>query len=178
MREIEKELDKNGLLKLKGKKGEVIKLWYEVGVKLKFTEGLKLSAEDKKLLWRALYDHAGKLAPGPISDRAKKTPERSHFSYCFKVAQFPWNFVKSAGDWSAWTEFFDSEIIRNDKRILEWLSEKQNKEFNNISSLRDWIRPLAKSIRNELKGKDTSVYSDEELKTKLEIAFSKAFKQS
>ncbi len=171
LREIEHEMKNCELLSLKGKKGEVLKLWYEVGKRLDFVDDTSLIAPgDRDFIWRALYDHAGKLAPGPLSERAKRDPSTSHFSYCYRLSKFPWEFVKMAGDWTSWSEFFDRSETKNDHRIIEWLGEKA-KECD-VRSRQNWLRPLTKTIHIEFADKDTTVFPKEELFNKLEKIFS------
>ncbi|TRZ93948.1 MAG: hypothetical protein D4R82_04360 [Dehalococcoidia bacterium] len=156
MREIEEEMKTMGLLKLKGKKGEVIKLWYEMGKRLEFIMDTSIvPAEDREFVWRALYDHAGSLAPGRITKRAERDPETSHFSYCYKLSRFPWEFVDSAGDWTSWSEFFDRKETKNDPRIIEWLGKKAKE--SNVSGRQNWLRPLTKAIHEEYDKYDTRI---------------------
>ena len=165
MTEILKEIKSLNIITLKNKPG-VIKLWYEVGIRLSFIEDTKIiPAEDRKYVWRALYDHTKELRPGEINVRAEKRPENSHFAYCYYLSKYPWNFVKYAGNWTAWVEFFDSEVIRNDKRIIEWLGSQQ--QFAN-SSLQDWLRKLTREVRREFKNIDTRIFSEEYLNERLE----------
>ena len=167
MNEIKNDMENAGYLSLKGKKGKVIKLWYETGKRLGFVlDTSVIPAEDREYVWRALYDHAGELAPGPISERARRNPETSHFSYCYKMAQFPWEFVESAGDWTSWSEFFDRSETKNDPRIIEWLGNKA-KEINK-AGMQNWLRPLTKAIHKEFEKKDTTVFSEQELSQRLE----------
>jgi len=171
MREIEDEMKSSGLLKLKGKKGEVIKLWYEIGRRLDFVlDTSMVAAEDREFTWRAIYDYAGELAPGPLTERVKRDPETSHFSYCYKLSTFHWEFVKMAGDWTSWSEFFDRKETKNDPRIIDWLGEKAKK--NNVSARQHWLRPLTKAIHKEFENKDTTVFSAEELYKRLDEIFS------
>jgi len=162
IKEIEKEVRSIGLLKLKGKKGEVIKLWYEVGKQLEFVMDTSIvPAEDREFMWRALYDHAGSLAPGPVTKRAEREPETSHFSYCYMLSRFPWEFVVMAGDWTSWSEFFDRKETKKDRRIIEWLGKKA--EESSFKSRQNWLRPLTKAIHKQFEKKDTTVFSNEEL---------------
>lgn len=162
MKEIEKDLENSGCLALKGKKGKVLKLWHELGKRLGFIMDTSIvPAEDREFVWRAIYDHAGELAPGPISKRVLRNPETSHFSYCYKLARFPWEFVESAGDWTSWSEFFDRSETKNDARIINWLGTKA-KEIKK-TGWQNWLRPLTKKIHNEFEKKDTTVFSDDEL---------------
>ena len=90
LEEIEKEMKGSGLLNLKRKRGNVLSLWYELGKRLEFVMDTSIvAAEDREFVWRALYDHAGLLAPGPITKRAERDPETSHFSYCYMLSRFP-----------------------------------------------------------------------------------------
>jgi hypothetical protein len=168
MRDIEEHVKKAGLL---GSKKEKLRLWYEVGKRLSFVMDASIvPAEDRKYVWRALYDHAGPLAPGPLGVRAAERPETSHFKYCWRLAQYPWEFAESAGNWGAWIAFFDSLVIRNDERIIDWLKTKQKYATGNKQ---DWLRDLNREIRREFKGRDTSVFSDQELDDRLENIFAK-----
>lgn len=170
MKKIEQEMKNNSLLSLKGKRGKVHKLWYEVGKRLDFVLDTSIvAAEDREFVWRALYDHAEKLAPGPLSERAKRDPETSHFSYCYKLSRFPWEFVDMAGDWTSWSEFFDRKETKNDQRIIEWLGNKAIAD--NVTSRQNWLRPLTKAIHREFDKRDTTLFSAEELSTKLDNIF-------
>jgi len=170
MKAIKNEIQKCGLLSLKGKKGKVLKLWYQVGNRLKFVMDTSvIAAEDREFVWRAIYDHAEELAPGLITKRAMRSPETSHFSYCYRLSTFPWEFVEFAGDWTSWSEFFDRSETKKDRRIIEWLGEKA-KKFN-IKSRQNWLRPLTKAIHTELGKKDTTVFTKSEMYERLESIF-------
>jgi hypothetical protein len=169
--EIEEEMKSTGLLKLKGKKGEVVKLWYEVGERLDFViDTSVVAAEDREYVWRAIYDHAGELAPGPLTERVRRDPETSHFSYCCKLSRFPWEFVDMAGDWTSWSEFFDRKETKNDSRIIEWLGKKAKE--SNVSGRQNWLRPLTKAIHKRFEKKDTTFFPTRELHKLLDEVFS------
>ncbi len=170
MKQIEQEMRDTGLIDLKGQRGRVHKLWYELGKRLGFVmDTSKVAAEDREFVWRALYDHAGSLAPGPITKRAERDPETSHFSYCYMLSKFPWEFVETAGDWTSWSEFLDRKETKNDQRIIEWLGKKAKE--SNFKSRQNWLRPLTKAIHKEFEKKDTTVFSDEELSEILDKVF-------
>lgn len=171
MKEIEQEMEEKALLRLKGKKREVLKLWYEVGKRLDFvTDSSKVAAEDREYVWRAIYDHAGELAPGPLTERVQRDPETSHFSYCYKLSRFPWEFVEMAGDWTSWSEFFDRKETKNDPRIIEWLGKKAQE--SKVSGRQNWLRPLTKAIHKEFENRDTTVFSLDELHMRIDKVFS------
>lgn len=180
MRQIRKDLQDRGLLSLKGKSG-VVKLWHELGRQLHFLDSISLSpAEDRRFLWRALYDHAGELAPGEPSVRAESRPETSHFHYCYLLGDFTWEFVEAAGDWTSWSEFFDSEKIREDRRIIAWLIERSRNPSSQVwkkymtKNRQGWFRKLAKEIRGRFRNIDTSVFDESELYGELDAVFAHA----
>jgi hypothetical protein len=176
IKQIEHKMIDAGLLALKGKKGKVLKLWYEVGRRLEFVADTSLVApEDIDYVWRAIYDHAGKLAPGPLTERVKRDPETSHFSYCYKLSRFPWEFVEMAGDWTSWSEFFDRKETKDDERIIEWLGKKARE--SNVTGRQNWLRPLTKAIHDKFGNRDTTVFSPEELYERLDEIF-RAMKQN
>ena len=157
---IEHEMEETSLLKLRGKRGKVLRLWYEVGKRLSFVLDTSIvAAEDVEFVWRAIYDHTKKLAPGPLSERVKRDPTTSHFSYCFKLAAFPFEFVEKAGDWTSWSELFDRKETKNDSRIIEWLALKANE--SDFGSRQDWLRPLTKEIHSRYNNIDTTIRYEE-----------------
>lgn len=180
MKEIEKEIGKSKLLKLKRRRG-VIKLWFEVGRRLSFvSDPAIVPLEDQKFVWRALYDHAKTIVPGPGRSRAESY-ERNHFRYCALLAKFDWDFVDVVGNWRSWVEFFDSKRIREDTRIIEWLEQRSRKKpTENWKLFAKGVKPkhfrkLTKAIRQNLKKKDTTVLSTSELLSKLDEIFERTF---
>jgi len=166
------ELNSLDLLELRGKPG-VLKLWYEVGRRLSFVDEIHIEPEDdRKFIWRALYDHAAGLVPGSPKKRANERLLNSHFYYCYLVGKLPWRFVESGGNWTAWVEFLDSERIRNDQRIIGWLGEK---EKNVPGSKQNWLRPLTREIRRRFSTVDTTVLTEEELYAELEGVFAQVY---
>jgi hypothetical protein len=171
IREIEGEMKNGGLLTLKGQKGRVHKLWYEVGKRLEFVMDTSLvAAGDRRFVWRAIYDHVKELHSGPVPERAIRDPETSHFAYCYRLSGFPREFVEMAGDWTSWSEFFDRRETRNEPRIIEWLGKKASE--SKVSGRQAWLRPLTKAIHREFGGKVTTVFSTEELYQRLDKVFS------
>lgn len=170
MKEIKREIKNNSFLKLKGKRGKVLRLWYEVGKRLEFIMDTSIvMAEDREFIWRALYDHAGELVPGPLTKRVLRDPKTSHFSYCYHISRFPWEFIEMAGDWTSWSEFFDRKETKNDRRIIEWIGLRVKE--GNIKSRQNWLRPLTKAIHKEFENKDTTVFSEKELYERLDKIF-------
>lgn len=185
MRDIENEMEKRGLLELKSHRG-VLRLWYEVGKRLSFVETTNLvSAEDRKFIWRALYDHAQKLAPTPPhpdpnrSLNRRADDPRNHFRYCHLLAKkfHDFDFVESVGDWSSWIDLLGSPTIQNDERILEWIASKQQSSAED--SRVDWLRKIINGVRREFPAvgamTDTTVLTERELTQKLESTYRSTF---
>lgn len=172
MKEIENIMKKGSLLSLKGNPG-VIRLWYEVGRRLSFVYDEKtIQSEDKKYVWRALYDHAGELAPGTPKVRANERWWCSHFFYCYQIGLFPWSFVKAVGNWTAWVEFLDSQRIRQDERIVKWLGMKAKKVSG---GKQDWLRKLTKAVRHAFMNRDATVLTKDELHEELNKIFAETY---
>lgn len=177
MRSLVNEVRREGWLNLKGRPG-VVRLWWEVGRRLRtFVDELDAGCEEDRLfIWEAMYNHAPELVPGKIGVRASR-PLNSHFYYCYQLGRFEWPAVEAFGDWTSWVEFFDSERIRNDERIAEWLGERAanppSTEWKSFMSgtRMDWFRPLAKAIRHAFARRDTCGLERDELYKELDDIF-------
>ena len=152
---------------------DVVELWFHVGKALQpFVEELDISVQNKKWVYRAMFDHAGELKPGEkLSDRARARPQLSHFAFACRLAEFEWEFVK-AMIWTHWYELFDGPLFRDDHRIIDWIKTKQDKPKS-----QKWLRPLTKKIRNQLKGKRTGVFPPEELHRLLDEIFEETYNE-
>lgn len=166
VKEMEAKLESKGLLDLRGKPN-VLPLWYEVGKHLDFVDELELSPKAKKHVWRAIYDHCRKLynPDDGIPVRLRDRPTTSNLRYAYLLAKnFDWDLVKNAGNWTAWVEFLDSIVMREDPRIIEWIRDLQDK-----GPLQGgFLRVLNKAIRHRLDGHVTELLSDSELRDILE----------
>jgi len=172
MKEIENLIKKKNIISLKGKPG-VIRLWYEIGKRLSFVYDEKIiQPEDRKYVWRALYDHAGELIPGAPKIRANERWWSSHFFYCYQIGLFPWSFVKAAGNWTAWVEFLDSQRIRRDERIVKWLGSEAKKVQ---AGKQDWLRKLTQSVRHAFMNRNTMRLTTDELHEELNEIFAETY---
>ncbi|AFS83378.1 hypothetical protein [Candidatus Nitrosopumilus sediminis] len=171
--QIEKEAESNGLIELKSKKGNVVKLYHFVGNELKpFVDNLKLSKGDKPYIWQAINYHSKFLKISEsASGRLKRDPVTSTWTYCYNLGEYDTAQVQEY-DWTQWVEIFDSSITTKDKRVVPWLIKKKKESFSD-GSLQNWFRALMREIRNHLKDYDTTVLSDKELEEELKIAFEK-----
>ena len=162
MPEIESELIEKGFLKsdLPDESapalGGNIALWWNLGLLLKpIVEDERLvRPKERRFLWEAIRMYAT-----PRIKRVDRGPSRVHWDYCYRVSKFPWGFV-SRLNWDDWVFFVDSRSLRQEPRIDKWLQRKMKA----IAGLnRQEFRALARELNRVFKGKDTSVFSDEEL---------------
>jgi len=168
MQQIESDMRARSLLDLKGKPG-VLHLWYEVGQSLSFVEDLDIEpADDRIYVWRALYDHAGELAPSEPGQRASELV-RNHFRQCHQLAQLEWGFIKEAGTWSAWKDFFENRRVHQDDRILRWLVRKSKKPPSR--PVQGWLRKLTRAVNSRFVTRDTTVLAEHELTAELEQVY-------
>lgn len=176
MGEITNHVRQAGLLELKGRP-KVVRLWWEVGRMLRsFVDDLDVGPEeDRQFVWRAMYDHAPDLVPGRISSRAERL-QNSHFNYCYRLGRYEWGTVQSFGDWTSWVEVFDSDRIREDPRMADWLVDrvasadpvwKRYTDGNRMA----WFRPLAKAIRARFSNRDSTGLTTTELYGELDEVF-------
>jgi hypothetical protein len=176
LRAIESEMLRRGLLDLKGRPG-VVRLWWEVGRRLTFIEEMDVGDErDRVWLWRAIYDHAGRLNPtrnGRLSVRARRRPRNSYFRYMALLGRLDWSVAEAVGDWTSWVELCDSECF-DDGRFIQWLADRARAPESPLERLvearhhQDLFRKLAKAIRHRFNKTDTSVFSRGELYAELD----------
>jgi hypothetical protein len=176
MQLIATEVERDGSLELKNRPG-VVRLWWEVGRRLQqFAGDVDVGPEeDRVYLWRAMYDHAPALVPGKVGSRADRL-KNSHFFYCFLLGKYDLDKVRAVGDWTSWVEIFDSERIRSDDRILDWLVDRASSSRPDWSSFMDrrrmdWFRPLAKAIRARFENRDVGGLERTEVFSELDMVF-------
>ncbi len=147
---IENEAEKQGLIDLKKKRKEVIKLYYFVGMKLKpFVENLKLPKGDKQHIWNPINYHSEHLQMSDTNVRLKRGQSFANtWNMCYLLSKYSKADVFEY-DWTQWVEIFDSRITQNDPRIINWLIETKKKHFKG-NNKQDWFRLLMKTLRAEL----------------------------
>jgi hypothetical protein len=160
IRMIENELEEMGLLQLKGKPG-VLRLWYAFGTRLSFIDELELTGKAKRYVWRAIYDHMTKLynPQEPMPQRIKDRPEYNDIRYSYIIGKLDWDFVRAAGNWRTWVDFLDSEVMRDDPRIIEWIKLLQTKAPRTGGYLIHLRRAISERFRNII----TSEYDESKL---------------
>ena len=149
MTSIEAEAKKKGLMALKAKRKDVIKLYYFIGTELKpFVDGLKLPKGDKHHIWNPINYHAKRLKlEGEV--RLKRGQGFSNtWNNCYLLTKYKESDVFEY-DWTQWVEIFDSTITQNEPRIIDWLIKTKKKHFKG-SKKQDWFRLLMRTLRAEL----------------------------
>ena len=172
---IEDNARKKALLKLKGKKKDVVKLYHYVGSELKpFIESLNLNLDDKKYIWGAINYHAKELK---LDGNARLDRDRGHgntWKYSIILAEYSEEDAFEL-DWTQWVELFDVTLAQNDSRIIDWIIAAKRKHYDKSKDggLQDWFRILRKSVTNQISKKtkiDTTYLSKKELKAELDAA--------
>jgi len=171
MREIRGEIQRTGLLELKGKPG-VLPLWYAVGERLAFVDDPTVvppedRAEDR-YIWEALWHHAGDLAPG--KEKKSAGTDRDHWRMAYRLArEGPLDWVQAVGAWRDWVEFLESPFVNADQRILNWVGQKMRAAPKRL------LRDLTRALRNKFKNCETrDLLTDEELQQDMEECWEEA----
>ncbi len=175
VREIESDTEIIKLIEKYRNRSHAIRMWYPVGKRLDFIEKFELSPTARKFVWRAIYDHTQKIydKPRELPVRLLRAPTTSNLSYAYLIGRMDWEFVDAAGNWTAWVEFLDSEAIRNDKRIQNWIRDLQIQ-----GPLQGgFLRILNKAIRRIFDGIDTPSLPNDRLIEKLEETLKEALLQ-
>lgn len=160
--EIENELIEKGLLRSDMPdeatpiRGGNIALWWTLGALLKpIVEDERLvKPKERRFLWEAIQMYATARIK-----RKNRGPSRVHWDYCYRLSRFPWQFA-SRLNWDDWVFFIDSKSLRQEPRINAWMQLRM-KQVTGLG--RKEFRTLARELNSIFKGKDTSVFSDEEL---------------
>ena len=177
---IEDNARKKSLLKLKGKKKDVVKLYHYVGSQLKpFIESLNLNLDDKKYIWGAINYHAKELK---LDGKIRLDRDRGHgntWRYCIRLAEYSEEDAFEL-DWTQWVELFDTTLAQNDSRIIDWIISTKREYYKGKEidgGLQDWFRILRKSITNHISKKvklDTTYLTEGELYAELNAALKAA----
>ena len=173
--DIENNARKKSLLKLKGGKKDIVKLYYYVGTELKpFIESLKLNNNDKQYLWGAINFHAKELKMEGTSRLDRDRGHRNAWKNSIKLAGYSEKDAFEL-DWGNWVELFDTTLSQNDPRIIDWIISTKRKNYNKEKdgSLQSWFRILRNALTEQIsKGvkMDTTYLNLKELHTELEEA--------
>ena len=145
--EIEKELSE--------KYGNTVWYRYYLGKVLgNFLERYSIAISERRRFW----DEIKKLASQEERqrDEGKNSATRSFYQQCFVLSELD---EETVGKLSArqWQDILDRVSNREDERIFKWIKKYPEKIRED-----DW-REFEKSLHLYLKGKDTSVFEDEEV---------------
>ena len=132
-------------------------VWYKYNLGL-FLGGLlekyKITVSERRKFW----DEIKNLASQSERKRNEGTNSvtRSFYQQCYILSQQEKDVVEKL-TWRQWQDILDRVGNREDSRIFQWLKRMPGKIRED-----DW-REFEKALNLYLKGKDTSVFSDEEL---------------
>ena len=132
------------------------RLWYELGVRLRriLDDQRLVRPGERNWVYEAIRMYASRRIL-----RKDRGPSRLHLDYCYRLSQFPWDFVSEL-TWGDWVFFIDSKSLRNEPRADRWLLAR----IARISQLgRKRFRKLARELNAALRGKDTTIFPDPEL---------------
>jgi len=136
---------------------------YEDGVLYKYFLGKRLgelldeyniSDKDRVYFWNEIKNFAADKDRRRDDGGEAKT--RKFYEQCFQLSQIDQNIVEKM-TWRQWQDLLDRRANREDERIFSWIGihEPKIKE-------QEW-RAFEKGLNLFLKGKDTSVFEDDEL---------------
>jgi len=137
--------------------------WYGFGKKLrKIVDEFKISNDDRPYLWRAIEN----LSATEVSIRKNRSAKRLNYEYFFRIAEYSMEHIKRM-NWSEWVTFLDSITLRREPRTLTWLLNKLKiKDIN-----RKLFRTLVMGLNASLKGKDSTMYTYEQLEQRFEYVW-------
>ena len=170
MTKVKKELKKQGYFKMK----PGLPKYYLLGKALQFVEKLKLRSKcdpDLENIWRALYDHAPKLAPRKIPASEQRTVgKRNFFLNCYRLGQLSQDTIEKLGTWSNWEDIYmvfaaNPKLWEDWERLLGWTLKRSEKNGRiNRRKLRESLKVLRNAVGKRAKVKrNTTVLTDSEL---------------
>lgn len=132
-------------------------VWYKynLGVFLgELLEKYDISIAERRRFWDEIKTFATKEERK--RNEGTNSVHRSFYQQCFILSQQDKEVVEKL-TWRQWQDLLDRVSNREDKRIFEWIRNKNEKIRED-----DW-REFEKGLHLFLKSKDTSVFTDEEL---------------
>ena len=145
--EIESELE--------AEYGKSVLYKYNLGKVLgSFLEKFEIEPSERRQFWNEIKEFA--TNEKRTRDEGKNAETRSYYAQCYRLSQFDQAIVEKLS-WRQWQDLFDRVGNREDERIFDWIGQRENKIKEG-----EW-REFEKALHLYLKGKDTSVFSDEEL---------------
>ena len=155
----------NGYILSDGTKKNALRVWYDIGKILdEIADKYKiLGTSDEPYYWQSIYDHVSPLIQK--SQPPQKTAGvNNHFKRCALMARKrDWAFVQSVGNWSTWRDLLDNIRLQQDSRVFKWVVD--NLHDHKLGHKE--ARPFVHAVRRSIKGKDTTVLTDQELTAKL-----------
>ena len=176
MNQVKKDLRKQGYFKMK----PGLSKYYLLGKALQFLENLELRPKcdpDLENIWRALYDHAPKLAPRKMPASEERTVgKRNFFLNSYRLGQLSQDTLEKMGTWSNWEDIYmvfaaNQKLWEDWERLLSWILKSSEKSGKiDRSKLREALKVLRKAVGKKAKVKrDTTVLTNSELYKLLDI---------
>ena len=115
-------------------------------------EKYEISYSDRKKFWDEIKDLASE------DDRAERgdSTRRTFYEQCYVLSQINLDTVNKL-NWRQWQSLLDRSTVHEDPRIYEWIGNL-SKKING-----DAWREFEKVLNLYLKGKDTTVFENDEL---------------
>jgi len=142
------------------------RLWYELGKRLgpMLNDDRLVKPGERTWVYEAMRMYGTRRIL-----RKDRGPTRLHLDYCYRLSRFPWEFAQRLR-WGDWVFFIDSRSLRQEPRVDKWLLTR----IERIGTLgRAHFRKLAQELNAIFKGKDTGVFSDQELFARYDRALEK-----
>ncbi len=132
-----------------------IQFWYYFGKGLReIVEKFDIDNQDRQYLWEAIAN----LAASDVSVRKNRSSNRTNYEYFYRLSEVSLTDVEKL-NWSEWSTFFDSITIRREERSFAWFITK----LSDRKMDRKTMRTLMIAMNKALEGKETWMYSDEDL---------------
>ena len=160
--------------------------WHVLGLKLKEIvddRDIVLQIDlDNMLIWQAIWQY---LPESMIPSRTnvekpyyeKQHKRQDHLSLCYELAAFKWNEIKWIKKWAFVHEITARPSLLRDKRIFLALGNfiESLDVYPTVDEFREIIKNLTDSFPTK-KYRDTLIYTDEEIDSKIEIALEEYIK--
>jgi len=135
---------------------------HEFGTELqKLVKENNVKGYQEKIFWEQIRKFASVSGVTP-QDRKN----RYVYGYYYKLSHYPLEDVKNI-NWSEWSQVFDTPFLVREDRFINWLVNKAKQQ----RIKRNEFRELMTGARIYLKDKDLAVFSDDQLKKRLDTVY-------
>lgn len=135
--------------------GDSVLYKYYLGKRLgELLEEYQIPERDRLYFWNEIKNFAADKERS--RDDGGKSKTRKFYEQCYSLSQIELSIVEKLS-WRQWQDLLDRVANREDERIFSWIGIHEPKIKES-----EW-RSFEKALNLFLKGKDTSVFEDEEL---------------